>query len=59
MSVAHLKEQGYKVSLQGVTKTDFHDDEFDVIVSDNVIEHLFPEEAYAMFVEMRRLLRPG
>lgn len=55
--VTRLQEAGFKVKLEWVASTTFLDEEFDAIVSDNVIEHLFPEEALSMFIEMKRLLK--
>ena len=43
--IEKLKKQWYTVKCEWVTETSFEDEEFDVIVSDNVIEHLFPQEA--------------
>lgn len=55
--ISRLQEEWYQVRLENVTHTTFSDESFDCIVSDNVIEHLYPEDAYTMLEEIKRLLR--
>lgn len=55
--VDKLQKEWYKVTCESVTKTSFKNQSFDVVISDNVIEHLAPQDAYDMFLEMHRLLK--
>lgn len=55
-------QHGYNASdhlrtLDDQSKTDFPDDYFDVIVSDNVLEHV--ADLDSVFAEMARLTKPG
>lgn len=51
--------KGLKVEVSSVDDLPFPNKYFDVARSDNVIEHLFPEQAYKMIQEAGRVLRPG
>lgn len=53
------RERGLKVAKFNAQKLPFPDEEFDGVYCNNVIEHLFPEEAYKMFQETERVLKPG
>ncbi len=57
--VSSLQKDGCLVSLSSVTKIPFENNFFDVVNCSNIIEHLNPEDAQKMFLEMKRVLRPG
>lgn len=53
------RERGLKVVKFNVKNLPFSDEEFDGVYCNNVIEHLFPEEAYKIFQETERVLKGG
>ncbi len=57
--VERAKSEGLKVIQGNVTHLPFEDNSFDVVFCRNVIEHLFPNEAYKMFKEIKRVLKGG
>jgi len=57
--VNELKKGGLNVSLASATAIPFLDNSFDVVNCRHIIEHLFPEEARKMILEMKRVLKPG
>lgn len=57
--VTQLCSDGLLVKESDVTNLSFDNKYFDVINCSNVIEHLFPLEAYKMLNEMKRVLRLG
>lgn len=57
--VDKLLTKGFDVKKSDVQNIDFPDNFFEVIHCNNVIEHLNPGEAYKMFQEMSRVLKPN
>ncbi len=57
--INRLKNDWFNVKLEWITETSYKNEEFDIIMSDNVIEHLFPNDANLMFIEMNRILKKG
>lgn len=57
--VDKLKMEGLNVSLASATAIPFADNSFDVVNCRHVIEHLHPEDARKMIIEMKRVLRGG
>lgn len=55
--VEKLQSEGLMVKYGDATKIPFEDDCFDVAHCRDVIEHLFPEQAREMFLEIKRILK--
>lgn len=55
--IEKLQSEGLLVKYGDATKIPFEDYYFDVVHCRDVIEHLFPEEARKMFLEMKRVLK--
>ena len=55
--IEKLQSEGLLVKYGNATKIPFEDDYFDAVHCRDVIEHLFPEEARKMFLEMKRVLK--
>lgn len=54
-----LREAGYKVKAGDAGAIPYADGSFAGVHCRNVIEHLYPQEAYAMLKECARVLTPG
>ncbi len=55
--IEKLQLEGLLVKYGDAIKIPFEDDYFDVAHCRDVIEHLFPEQARKMFLEMKRILK--
>lgn len=58
VAFARLMAESIDFRVQKAAKTDFGDQEFDLIVSREVIEHIAPNEVDGFLLEIRRLLEP-
>jgi SAM-dependent methyltransferase len=58
-SVEKLVKEGLNAKLGDVSALPYENSFFDVVHSSNLIEHLSPEEARMMFMESKRVLKPG
>jgi ubiquinone/menaquinone biosynthesis C-methylase UbiE len=56
-TVNFCKNRGFKVFLAQATKLPFNDDSFEGIHCSHIIEHLPPNEAYNLLVEIDRVLK--
>lgn len=56
-ALMRLKEKGLQVIESSITNIPIPEESFDVVLCSNLIEHLFPEEAYKMLQESQRILR--
>src|SRR3989338_8006878 len=57
--MAKAASRGFNVLKAEATKLPFLDKSFEGVYCLNVIEHLFPDDAYKMFLEVERVLSPG
>lgn len=57
--VARLQAKGLAAQVGDVTALGFPDASFEAVSCRNVIEHLTPDQAYAMCREIVRVLQPG
>ena len=57
--VSKLQKLGLQVKEGNVVELPYQDDFFEVVHCSNIIEHLAPADAYRMFQEMFRVLKPG
>lgn len=55
--IKKCQAKGLQVKFGNVTEIPYDDDSFDVIHNRNIIEHLFPEQAHKMLLEMKRVLK--
>lgn len=58
-TVKSLQEQGYKVEVGEASRLPYEDSYFDTVYCSNIIEHLFPNQAYEMLKESSRVLKSG
>ena len=58
-SQQNYKKDNLSFLVADATAMDFHDDQFDVVVSIETFEHIPPEKALQFLEEFRRVLKPG
>ncbi|MDD4332938.1 MAG: class I SAM-dependent methyltransferase [Patescibacteria group bacterium] len=57
--VEKMQAEGLQIKLGSVTAIPYEDQSFDIAHCRNIIEHLDPQDAYQMFLEMKRVLKSG
>jgi len=55
--VNDLQSQGYQARLAEASNLPYPDNQFETVYCSNLIEHLFPDQAYAMLKEANRVLK--
>lgn len=58
-ALERLKMKGLQVIESSIDSIPVPDSVFDVVLCNNIIEHLTVDQAYAMLKEAQRILRPG